>query len=282
MGSVETAGGVARNWRGMGWRELGGVCPRPQVSGRGLGARAPSSVQRRPLRTPPSPPGPPEAPWPPGSQQLPRVCCLGLFVLPSPELTLVPLKHRVSDRPQSALRRGDAFCRVFLQPRRAPCHISPSPPRAPQHKVALTSCSLHPCLGTAETRGPQAAAPGPVAGPSPAGQAGDSLGASRPAREPGGAQAEASLRRQRRELASGWWPPLAPGAWRSCRAESRWHPVPRRLAPRCPVPRCPVLAAVRFTLPLSGEGQVGPVGPAGLGAGEQPDGDLSPPTVPRA
>lgn len=167
MGSVETAGGVARNWRGMGWRELGGVCPRPQVSGRGLGARAPSSVQRRPLRTPPSPRRAPEAPWPPGSHQLPRVCCLGLFVLPSPELTLVPLKHRVSDRPQSALRHGDAFCRVFLQPRRAPCHISPSPPRAPQHKVALTSCSLHPCLGGGRDQGSAGSRSGASGGSGP-------------------------------------------------------------------------------------------------------------------
>lgn len=91
--------------------------------------------------------------------------------------------------------RGDALCRVCLQRSRAPCHVFPSPPRAPppMSRWLSPAAPRTPCLGGGRDQGPKAAAPGAVAGPSPAGQAGDSLGASRPAREPGSAWAEASL-----------------------------------------------------------------------------------------
>lgn len=82
------------------------------------------------------------------------------------------------------------------------------------------------------------------------------------AREPGGAQAEASLCCQCWELISRWRPPLAPGAWRGCQAESRQCPVLWRLFgshSRC-----------------LGRGRKAPWLLQGWEPGEQPGGNLSP------
>lgn len=195
MGSVETAGGVARSWRGTGWRGARrGAPPRPDFR-KMPRARAPSSVAGWPLHHHPRPPGPPDSSWQPGSPQLPRICCLGLFALPQPEPTVLPLKHRVPGAPQSALCAAETHSVVCVCSARGlratsspPLHVPP-----PMSRWLSPAAPRTPCLGGGRDQGPKAAAPGAVAGPSPAGQAGDSLGASRPAREPGSAWAEASL-----------------------------------------------------------------------------------------
>lgn len=195
MGSVETAGGVARSWRGTGWRGARrGAPPRPDFR-KMPRAQAPSSVAGWPLHHHPRPPGPPDSSWQPGSPQLPRICCLGLFALPQPEPTVLPLKHRVPGAPQSALCAAETrsvVCVCSARGLRAtsspPLHVPP-----PMSRWLSPAAPRTPCLGGGRDQGPKAAAPGAVAGPSPAGQAGDSLGASRPAREPGSAWAEASL-----------------------------------------------------------------------------------------
>lgn len=145
--------------------------------------------------SPPRPPGPPDSSWHPGSPQLPRICCLGLFALPQPEPTVLPLKHRVPGAPQSALCAAETHSVVCVCSARGlratsspPLHVPP-----PMSRWLSPAAPRTPCLGGGRDQGPKAAAPGAVAGPSPAGQAGDSLGASRPAREPGSAWAEASL-----------------------------------------------------------------------------------------
>lgn len=195
MGSVETAGGVARSWRGTGWRGARrGAPPRPDFR-KMPRARAPSSVAGWPLHHHPRPPGPPDSSWQPGSPQLPRICCLGLFALPQPEPTVLPLKHRVPGAPQSALCAAETHSVVCVCSARGlratsspPLHVPP-----PMSRWLSPAAPRTPCLGGGRDQGPKAAAPGAVAGASPAGQAGDSLGASRPAREPGSAWAEASL-----------------------------------------------------------------------------------------
>lgn len=99
--------------------------------------------------SPPSPPGPPDSSWQPGSPQLPRICCLGLFALPQPEPTVLPLKHRVPGAPQSALCAAETHSVVCVCSARGlratsspPLHVPP-----PHVKVALTSCSPHPVPG---------------------------------------------------------------------------------------------------------------------------------------
>lgn len=149
MGSVETAGGVARSWRGTGWwGARRGAPPRPDFR-KMPRARAPSSVAGWPLHHHPRPPGPPDSSWQPGSPQLPRICCLGLFALPQPEPTVLPLKHRVPGAPQSALCAAETHSVVCVCSARGLCATS-SPPLhvpPPHVKVALTSCSPHPVPG---------------------------------------------------------------------------------------------------------------------------------------
>lgn len=195
MGSVETAGGVARSWRGTGWRGARrGAPPRPDFR-KMPRARAPSSVAGWPLHHHPRPRAPrfilaagkPAAP----ADLLFGFVCASAAGADSPSFeTSRPRRSAIC-----SVCRGDALCRVCLQRSRAPCHVFPSPPRPPppMSRWLSPAAPRTPCLGGGRDQGPKAAAPGAVAGPSPAGQAGDSLGASRPAREPGSAWAEASL-----------------------------------------------------------------------------------------
>lgn len=148
MGSVETAGGVARSWRGTGWRGARrGAPPRPDFR-KMPRARAPSSVAGWPLHHHPRPRAPrfilaagkPAAP----ADLLFGFVCASAAGADSPSFeTSRPRRSAIC-----SVCRGDALCRVCLQRSRAPCHVFPSPPRPPPHvKVALTSCSPHPVPG---------------------------------------------------------------------------------------------------------------------------------------
>lgn len=132
MGSVETAGGVARSWRGTGWRGARRGAPPPprfQEDASGSSSELGGGLASA---SPPSPPGPPDSSWQPGSPQLPRICCLGLFALPQPEPTVLPLKHRVPGAPQSALCAAETHSVVCVCSARGlratsspPLHVPP-------------------------------------------------------------------------------------------------------------------------------------------------------------
>lgn len=148
MGSVETAGGVARSWRGTGWRGARMVRPPAQISGRCLGLELRARWRAGLCITTLAPRAPrfilaagkPAAP----ADLLFGFVCASAAGADSPSFeTSRPRRSAIC-----SVCRGDALCRVCLQRSRAPCHVFPSPPRPPTHvKVALTSCSPHPVPG---------------------------------------------------------------------------------------------------------------------------------------
>lgn len=179
---------------GRGGGEPGGVRPPAQISGRCLGLEL-RARWRAGLCITTSPPRAPRFILAAGKPAAPADLLFG-FVCASAAGADSPSFETSRPRRSAicSVCRGDALCRVCLQRSRAPCHVFPSPPRPPPMSRWLSPAAPRtPCLGGGRDQGPKAAAPGAVAGPSPAGQAGDSLGASRPAREPGSAWAEASL-----------------------------------------------------------------------------------------
>lgn len=131
MGSVETAGGVARSWRGTGWRGARMVRPPAQISGRCLGLELRARWRAGLCITTLAPRAPrfilaagkPAAP----ADLLFGFVCASAAGADSPSFeTSRPRRSAIC-----SVCRGDALCRVCLQRSRAPCHVFPSPPRPP-------------------------------------------------------------------------------------------------------------------------------------------------------
>lgn len=126
-----------------------GACPLP----RGFGKLPPCPAVGLPGRpnargcsgTPAlAPPGPSAAAWQPGSWRLPKICCLGLFVLlqPGAEIYFFKTSHLPTPSNLFCASLGLILSYVSVALGRLRAGSPSSPPRAPPPvKVAVTSCS---------------------------------------------------------------------------------------------------------------------------------------------